>query len=615
MGNKKNKVRRSKRRFYRNQFTTSEEGESDLTQVHRPTEVASQSPSTAQLSKRPLLVDTPVSRSSKKIRLEDMQITESDCSHGFVFFMHFSVLQDLICKIGSCPLCKSGLFPVHHSESKKMGLSVCFKIECASCRWSHEFFSSPVVLKENTPGPNCFIVNLQTVMAMREIGQGHESLKTFTTCMGMPNSMTKNTFSSINDKLLDAYEKVSQACMKQAAEEVRKTALNENAVIEDCQVAIDGTWQKRGHSSLNGVVVATTKGAKVIDCQVFTKYCKGCQIWSRKEGTDAHVQWKRGHVCKINHQKSSGAMEADGAVAIFHRSIEKYKLRYIDFIGDGDTGSFLKVCESKPYGDLLPKKLECVGHVQKRLGTRLRKLRSDYRGKCLGDGKKIMGKGRLTDKNINTLQTYYGMAIRQNTSNVYAMKKAIEAVLFHCTDIEDEVIRHQFCPRSENSWCNWQKDRANGTCLYKKKINLPVEIKSLIEPIFRDLSTNELLNKCLHGQTQNANEAFNAVLWQKCPKEIFVGRDTLEIASYSAIINYNEGFYKIKDVFAQLGIPVNKYFLHEAIAKDKQRVNLSAIKSSDFGRNRRKRLRAIKKGFLDKERDKEDGESYSAGSF
>ena len=85
-------------------------------------------------------------------------------------------------------------------------------------------------------------------------------------------------------------------------------------------------------------------------------------------------------------------------------------------IGDGDTKSFKKVLESKPYGnDLIPCKLECVGHVQKRLGTRLRKLRNDMKGKKLSDGKGILGKGRLTDKIINKMQSYYGMAIRQNT--------------------------------------------------------------------------------------------------------------------------------------------------------------------------------------------------------
>ena len=43
---------------------------------------------------------------------------------------------------------------------------------------------------------------------------------------------------------------------------------------------------------------------------------------------------------------------------------------YTDYIiGDGDTTSFKEVQASKPYGDLLIQKLECVGHVQKRLGT------------------------------------------------------------------------------------------------------------------------------------------------------------------------------------------------------------------------------------------------------
>ena len=35
----------------------------------------------------------------------------------------------------------------------------------------------------------------------------------------------------------------------------------------------------------------------------------------------------------------------------------------------------IKVLEAKPYGDELhPEKLECVGHIQKRVGSRLRTL-------------------------------------------------------------------------------------------------------------------------------------------------------------------------------------------------------------------------------------------------
>ena len=57
-------------------------------------------------------------------------------------------------------------------------------------------------------------------------------------------------------------------------------------------------------------------------------------------------------------------------------------------------------------------KFECVGYVQKRMGTRLRNLKSSMKG--LDDGKCIGRKGRLTDDQIGKIQQYYGNAIRSN---------------------------------------------------------------------------------------------------------------------------------------------------------------------------------------------------------
>lgn len=56
--------------------------------------------------------------------------------------------------------------------------------------------------------------------------------------------------------------------------------------------------------------------------------------------------------------------------------------------------------------------MECVGHIQKRMGSRLRKLCKDMKGVKLTDNKVIRGKGRLTDDTIEKLQNYYGLAIR-----------------------------------------------------------------------------------------------------------------------------------------------------------------------------------------------------------
>lgn len=65
------------------------------------------------------------------------------------------------------------------------------------------------------------------------------------------------------------------------------------------------------------------------------------------------------------------------------------------------------MAEAKPYGeDLIVQKLECIGHVQKRMGSRLRKLK--FSGAKLPDGKPLGGKRRLTDVAIDNIQKFYG---------------------------------------------------------------------------------------------------------------------------------------------------------------------------------------------------------------
>ena len=52
----------------------------------------------------------------------------------------------------------------------------------------------------------------------------------------------------------------------------------------------------------------------------------------------------------------------------------------------------------------------------------------------------------------------------------------------------------------------------------------------------------------MHGQTHHTNEALNAIIWTRCPKNIFVGRRTLEMGVNSAILNFNDGSKGLSDV-------------------------------------------------------------------
>ena len=81
------------------------------------------------------------------------------------------------------------------------------------------------------------------------------------------------------------------------------------------------------------------------------------------------------HECQANFSGSSGAMDAAGLLNIFQRSIEKHGFRYVEFLGDGDSKAHKKLVEEKVYGEIEVETLECVGHVQKRLGSRLPSLK------------------------------------------------------------------------------------------------------------------------------------------------------------------------------------------------------------------------------------------------
>ena len=222
---------------------------------------------------------------------------------------------------------------------------------------------------------------------MRCIGQGLASMKIFCGVMNMHPPVEQPTYNLINDAIALATNEIAQESMSDAAiSEVKLT----NST--DITVSCDGTWLTRGHKSQYGVcTVVGNKSGKVLDTKVLSTNCKSCQTWKGKEGSIAYAEWKEGHLakCGINHNGNAGSMEAAGMVDIFSRSLEKHKVRYVNYVGDGDTRSYKAVSNSEPYGPDMPiTKLECVGHVQKRMGYQLKKKKQELKGVALGDSKK-----------------------------------------------------------------------------------------------------------------------------------------------------------------------------------------------------------------------------------
>lgn len=490
-----------------------------------------------------------------------------------------------------------------------LGLGCKVSIMCSKCGNIGAFRNSAMIGQKK----RVYAINRQIVYTMRCLGQGLSGIRLFCGMMDFPPPIKQTTYNLIVDRLLGCLMSVAEESMSQAADE-EKALEKSNEIAVSC----DGSWLTRGHTSQHGVsTVIGVKSGKVLDTEVLSLSCKSCQFWKNKKNTVEYAEWMEKHEgkCNINHTGTSGSMEAEGMKSIFMRSEKKHSVKYCKFIGDGDAKTYKSVSEMQPYGPDTPVvKYECVGHIQKRMGTRLRKLKADYKATKLSDGKSIAGKGRLTDSVIATLTSYYGNAIRANSSSVENMKQAVWAVWFHKSSTDDNPM-HSLCPKGADSWCPYQKAlHDNNLKMYKHKNNLPVAVMEAIKPIFRDLCDPKLLKRCVGGFTQNPNESFHSKIWKVCPKTGFYGRRVVQIGTYDAVVTFNDGMDGRLKVFERLEVPVGHNMIIYFRNEDMRRISSSQKKAKQSTKESRK---ARKRAKLQNEarKEEEQGVFYSSGQF
>lgn len=153
-------------------------------------------------------------------------------------------------------------------------------------------------------------------------------------------------------------------------------------------------------------------------------------------------------------------------------------MKCTEYYGDSDSKGYLSIQDT--YGKKSVAKLECIGHVLKRVGSRLRKLKTKTKG--------LSGKGKLTDTFIDRLRNYYGIAIRSNAGNLQSMQQNVIAALFHCASSSKKPMHGQ-CPIGKDSWCYYQRAVANGKRVKEKYPGLPSNILNIVKQtnIFRTL--------------------------------------------------------------------------------------------------------------------------------
>lgn len=183
-------------------------------------------------------------------------------------------------------------------------------------------------------------------------------------------------------------------------------------------------------------------------------------------------------------------MEVAGVLDMFRSSVSQYNIRYKYYLGDGDSSAFPNVFSSQPYGSaFLIEKLECVGHVQKRMGSRLGKFKIKMGKEKLSDGKTVGRRERLTGTAIKEIQLYYGLAIRRHTHNLNAMREAVWAEYHHLIST-NYVPLHGLCPTGPETWCKFKKAEAECELYdHSEHFHIPRPIIEEIRPFFRTCLT------------------------------------------------------------------------------------------------------------------------------
>ncbi|GFX90476.1 uncharacterized protein TNCV_2073541 [Trichonephila clavipes] len=171
--------------------------------------------------------------------------------------------------------------------------------------------------------PDCYSQGLELIedSGLRIIGKGFSAGKKLCAFLGLP-FLSKLAFRNQERKLLKATERVAQENINAALSEIKGS----NSFTK-CGISIDGTWQRRATSSLNGCVSAiSVDTGKILDIEVMTQYCHICAKGNSQSSK---------HVCS-NYKGSAGNMEVVGAYRIFERSNVR-NVQYNEYYGDGDS--------------------------------------------------------------------------------------------------------------------------------------------------------------------------------------------------------------------------------------------------------------------------------------
>ena len=117
---------------------------------------------------------------------------------------------------------------------------------------------------------------------------------------------------------------------------------------------------------------------------------------------------------------------------------------------------------------------------------------------------------------------------------------------------------------------------------------------SEITPVYEDLSSENLLQRCIGGFTQNNNESLNALIWSFAPKRVFSGAKTVKIVSYLAESIFNEGYKSLLKMMHIMNIKIEPNAVALCTEMDDARILIADARSFEASKEERVERRVMR---------------------
>ncbi len=276
-------------------------------------------------------------------------------------------------------------------------------------------------------------------------GSGHSQFEEAMSVLGVP-VMTKKSFINTERDIGEDWKKQLLESMTSAGKEEKRLAEeNEDYYqgVPAISVIVDGGWSKRSHKhSYNansgvGIIIGRRTG-KLLYIGVRNKHCHACAISIPQDQ----------HVCYKNWSKSSSEMEADIILEGFLEAEMVHGVRYMKFVGDGDSSVYPTLIQNVPVWGPAIKKLECANHACKCYRGALERL--------VQENPSYKGSGGLTQRMRKRLVFAARSAIRMRSmedEKKEALRKLKRDLLngpLHCFGIHDKCSP-DFCKSAKET--------------------------------------------------------------------------------------------------------------------------------------------------------------------